>query len=142
MKKFTAPFAGLILCCAMGSAFAQTGTTTAPSSAAPMTAPMATTSDSSAYKDQKDQIKASYKTSMSQCDSMTDNAKDVCKEQAKADRDKAEAKLKSDQHPSPRNTKNLADVSAKAGLQASQSRNAARRPAMTRTCARRTPRKP
>jgi hypothetical protein len=117
MNRFTAPFAGsmLAICCAMGSAYAQT-TTTAPAPA-PMTnnmTPATTSSDRPMYKDEKDQIKASYKSAMSQCDSLTDNAKDVCKAQAKGDRKKAEAKLDNEEHPTPRSAEKMALANADA----------------------------
>ena len=116
MNRFTKPFAGsmLALCCAMGAAYGQSATTTPQPSTTTSALPasMPGSSDHAAYKEQHDQIKATYKSAMSQCDSLADNAKDVCKAQAKGDRDKAYAKLDADMKPTPAHTEKLAEATA------------------------------
>ena len=54
------------------------------------------------YKAEKERIEATYKSAKAQCNTLTDNAKDVCEKQAKGEENVAKAELDNRYKPSER----------------------------------------
>ena len=71
-------------------------------------------SAASAEKTEKSRITAEYKMDVEKCNSLSGNPKDVCKAEAKATEDKAEAKLKSDAKPSAKASRAMQEEYAEA----------------------------
>lgn len=63
---------------------------------------------------EKEHIKAEYKTNMEKCGSLSGNPRDVCKAEAKATEEKAEAKLKADAKPSAKASRHMQEEYADA----------------------------
>lgn len=125
MKRLHFSLAGsaFVLCCAVSSTFAQTSTT--PATAADNTTSMTTGAmpmGNDVYSDHKKQIEADYKSAKAQCDSLADNAKDVCVAQAKGDEKKALAKLDADHRPSARATEKMRIADAEADYDLARAR--------------------
>jgi len=68
----------------------------------------------SADKAERDHIKAEYKADLEKCGSLSGNPKDVCKTEAKANEDKAEAKLEADRNPSAKASRHMQEEYADA----------------------------
>lgn len=68
----------------------------------------------SADKAEHDRIKAEYKMDLEKCNPLSGNPRDVCKVEAKASEDKAEAKLKADGNPSAKASRHMQDEYAEA----------------------------
>jgi hypothetical protein len=64
------------------------------------------------YNVAKEKIEADYKVSKAQCDTMKDNAKDVCMEEAKGTEKVSQADLEQQYKPSASNAKKLAEAKA------------------------------
>lgn len=64
------------------------------------------------HKAAKSQIEADYKTQKAKCDTLKDNAKDVCEEEAKAKEKLAKAELEQQYKPSPAHARKVAEVKA------------------------------
>lgn len=71
-------------------------------------------SAASVDKTEKARIKSEYKLAMEKCGSLSGNPKDVCKAEAKAAEDKAEAKLAADTHPSAKASRHMQEEYAQA----------------------------
>ncbi len=69
------------------------------------------------YDAGKDRIKAEYKADKVNCDTMKDNAKDICEEEAKGKEKIAKAELENQYKPSPRNQKKVAEARADAAYE-------------------------
>ncbi|MEC5387851.1 hypothetical protein VVD49_19115 [Uliginosibacterium sp. H3] len=69
---------------------------------------------SPAEKQEKERISAEYKMEVQKCSTLSGNPRDVCKAEAKAHEDKAEAKLESELHPSAKASKNMQETYADA----------------------------
>jgi hypothetical protein len=70
-------------------------------------------------KEQHDRIKSEYKMDMEKCGSLSGNPHDVCKAEAKAGEEKAEAKLKADEKPSAKNSRHMQEEYADADYKVS-----------------------
>lgn len=64
------------------------------------------------HKAAKSKIEADYKTQKAQCDTLKDNAKDVCEEEAKAKEKLAKAELEQQYKPSAAHARKVAEVKA------------------------------
>ena len=62
-------------------------------------------------------IKADYKAADDRCDSLKDNAKDVCEKEAEGKRDVALAELEHSYKPGPENARKLREAQAKAAYE-------------------------
>jgi len=71
-------------------------------------------SAASVDKAEMNRVKSEYKTNVEKCGSLAGNPKDVCKLEAKATEDKAEAKLTADANPSARASKKMQETYADA----------------------------
>ena len=69
------------------------------------------------YKVAKEKIEADYKVSKAQCDTMKDNAKDVCEKQAKGVENVAKAELEQQYKPSTSHARKVAEEKVKANYQ-------------------------
>ncbi len=65
-------------------------------------------------KEEKDRIKAEYKLDVEKCSSLSGNPRDVCKAEAQANEDRAEAKVKADADPSAKNSQRMQEEYADA----------------------------
>jgi len=61
------------------------------------------------YKVAKEKIEADYKVDKAQCDTMKDNAKDVCMKEAKGKENVAKAELEQAYQPSPSHQRKVAE---------------------------------
>jgi len=66
------------------------------------------------YKVAKEKIEADYKVAKAQCDTMKDNAKDVCEKQAKGTENVAKAELEQQYKPTAGHAKKVAEEKAMA----------------------------
>ncbi|MET3495942.1 hypothetical protein [Variovorax boronicumulans] len=66
------------------------------------------------HKVAKEKIEADYKVAKAQCDTMKDNAKDVCEKEAKGKEDVAKAELEQQYKPSDSNARKVAEEKVKA----------------------------
>ena len=66
------------------------------------------------YRVTRDRIEAEYKDSKAACDRLTDNAKDVCREEAKGREKVARAELEFNRSGSPKDATRLAEAKADA----------------------------
>eukprot|EP01012_Entosiphon_sulcatum_P048966 TRINITY_DN6754_c0_g1_i2.p2 TRINITY_DN6754_c0_g1~~TRINITY_DN6754_c0_g1_i2.p2 ORF type:complete len:216 (+),score=54.96 TRINITY_DN6754_c0_g1_i2:98-745(+) len=66
------------------------------------------------YKAEKDKISAQYKADKAQCDTLKDNAKDVCEKEAKGKENIAKAELEQAYKPSSSHAKKVAEAKADA----------------------------
>jgi hypothetical protein len=64
------------------------------------------------YNAAKDKISADYKAAKAQCDTLKDNAKDVCEKEAKGTENVAKAELEQNYKPSAKNSKKVAEAKA------------------------------
>lgn len=71
-------------------------------------------SAASVDKNEQARIKSEYKVATERCGSLAGNPKDVCKAEAKAVEEKAEAKLKADRHPSAKASRHMQEEYAEA----------------------------
>ncbi len=69
------------------------------------------------HKVEKDRIAAEYKVDKKNCDTMKDNAKDICMKEAKGKEDIAKAELESHYKPSVKATHKVADARADAAYE-------------------------
>lgn len=79
----------------------------------------------SGEKAERNRIESEYKTEVARCKSLTGNPKDVCKAEAKAAEDKAEAKLKADTNPSAKASKKMQEEYADADYKVAMTKCAA-----------------
>jgi hypothetical protein len=66
------------------------------------------------YKVDKEKIEAAYKVDKTKCDTMKDNAKDVCIKEAKGKENVAKAELEQQYKPSDANARKVAEEKVKA----------------------------
>ena len=66
------------------------------------------------YKVAEEKIEADYKVAKAQCDTMKDNAKDVCQKEAKGKENVAKAELEQQYQPSDSHARNVAEEKVKA----------------------------
>ncbi|MBN8749207.1 Uncharacterised protein [Xylophilus ampelinus] len=66
------------------------------------------------YKAGKDKIEADYKSAKAQCDTLKDNAKDVCEKEAKGKENVAKAELEQQYKPSASHQRKVAEEKVKA----------------------------
>jgi hypothetical protein len=78
--------------------------------ALPMTSAMAM--DKAQHKAEKERVEAAYKADKATCDTLKDNAKDVCQKEAKAKEKVAKAELDASLSGKPRDQEKLAKVKA------------------------------
>jgi hypothetical protein len=71
-------------------------------------------SAASVDKAEKERISTEYKADLQKCSSLSGNPKDVCKTEAKATEEKAEAKMEADANPSAKASKNMQEEYADA----------------------------
>ncbi|MFM9926304.1 hypothetical protein VLK31_25175 [Variovorax sp. H27-G14] len=64
------------------------------------------------YNVAKEKISADYKVSKAKCDTLKDNAKDVCEKEAKGTENVAKAQLEQDYKPTPGHAKKVAEETA------------------------------
>lgn len=69
------------------------------------------------YKVAKEKIEANYKVDKAQCDTLKDNAKDVCDKQAKGKENVAKAELEQQYKPSDSHSRNVAEEKVKANYE-------------------------
>jgi len=69
------------------------------------------------YKVAKEKIEADYKVDKAQCDTLKDNAKDVCMKQAKGKENVAKAELEAQYKPSSSHTRKVAEEKAEANYE-------------------------
>ena len=69
------------------------------------------------YKVAKEKIEADYKVAKAQCDTLKDNAKDVCEKEAKGHENVAKAELEQQYKPSPAHARNVAEEKVKANYE-------------------------
>lgn len=69
------------------------------------------------YKVAKEKIEADYKVDKAQCDTLKDNAKDVCDKQAKGKENVAKAELEQQYKPSDSHARNVAEERVKAAYE-------------------------
>ena len=73
--------------------------------------------DKAEYKAQKEKISADYKAAKASCDPLKDNAKDICKVEAKGKHKIAEATLEAQYKPSPSHDKKVMTEKADAAYE-------------------------
>lgn len=78
--------------------------------ALPMTSAMAL--DKTQHKAEKERVEAAYKADKAACDTLKDNAKDICQQEAKAKEKVAKAELDASLSGKPRDQEKLAKVKA------------------------------
>ena len=61
---------------------------------------------------EEDRIEADYKAAKAKCETLKDNAKDVCEKEAKAKEKVAKAELNAKKDPSPQNQRKVAEAKA------------------------------
>jgi len=66
------------------------------------------------YKVAKEKVEADYKVAKAQCDTMKDNAKDVCQKEAKGKEEVAKAELEQQYQPSDSHARKVAEEKVKA----------------------------
>jgi len=69
------------------------------------------------YKVAKEKIEADYKVDKAQCDTMKDNAKDVCMKEAKGKENVAKAELEQQYKPSDAHARKVAEEKVKANYE-------------------------
>ena len=69
------------------------------------------------YNVAKEKIEADYKVAKAQCDTLKDNAKDVCEKEAKGHENVAKAELEQQYKPSPAHARNVAEEKVKANYE-------------------------
>lgn len=69
------------------------------------------------YKVSKEKIEADYKVAKAQCDTLKDNAKDVCMKEAKGKEDVAKAELEQQYKPSDSNARKVEEEKVKANYE-------------------------
>ena len=69
------------------------------------------------YKIAKEKIEADYKVANTQCDTLKDNAKDVCAKEAKGKEDVAKAELEQQYKPSASNARKVEEEKVKANYE-------------------------
>jgi hypothetical protein len=84
------------------------------------------------YNVAKEKIEADYKVAKAQCDTMKDNAKDVCEKEAKGTENVAKAELEQHYKPSAAHAKKVAEEKAN-GPMKSPRKSATTNRAMPRT---------
>lgn len=89
--------------------------------AAMMAGTFAVTGASAMTKDEynvaKEKISADYKVAKAKCDTLKDNAKDVCEKEAKGTENVAKAELEQNYKPSNKNAKKVAEQKAEMSYQ-------------------------
>jgi hypothetical protein len=69
------------------------------------------------YKTEKDKVEADYKAATEKCKTLTGNAKDICRVEAKGHENVAKAELEAQYKPSPRNDEKAKTEKAEASYQ-------------------------
>ena len=69
------------------------------------------------YKVAKEKIEADYKVDKAQCDTLKDNAKDVCNKEAKGKENVAKAELEQQYKPSESHARSVAEEKVKANYE-------------------------